>query len=115
MTYEEIKEKYPFIRRVYVRAEFPVIGEDYQKYLLGRYEDTYYPTSVRNAGRASYVKRNTELIERSQFCVFYFDEAHSPTGRKSGTKIAYDYAIKRKKTIHRFPHFSTTAQAAIKG
>lgn len=52
----EMKGKYPYIKRVYVRAEFPVIGEEYISYLLERYEDTYYPTRVLGTARASYVK-----------------------------------------------------------
>ena len=38
----ELKEKYHHIKRVYVRAEFPVIDESYERYLLSRYEDTYF-------------------------------------------------------------------------
>ena len=99
----ELKKKYPHIRRVYVRAEYPVIGEDYKRYLLECYEDTYYPASVCGAGRAVYVKRNMEMIERSHFCVFYYDELCVTKGRKSGTKIAFDYAKKHKTEIDRFP------------
>lgn len=36
----EIKEKYPHIKRVYVRAEYPYISDDYKNYLLENYEDT---------------------------------------------------------------------------
>ena len=38
----EIKEKYPNIKRVYIRAEYPYISEHYKNYLLESYEDTYY-------------------------------------------------------------------------
>ena len=34
----EIKEKYPHIKRVYVRAEHPYISEHYKNYLLESYE-----------------------------------------------------------------------------
>ena len=34
----EIKQKYPHIKRIYVRAEYPDIGEDYRDYLLESYE-----------------------------------------------------------------------------
>ncbi len=33
-TVSLIKEKYPHIKRVYVRAEFPYIDKDYERYLL---------------------------------------------------------------------------------
>ena len=94
-----IKETYPHIKRVYVRAEYPCISEHYKQYLLSYYEDTYYPEKIRNAGRASYVERNYEMIDNSQFCIVYYDEQNAPTTRKSGTKIALDYAIKQCKKI----------------
>ena len=95
----KIKEKYPNIKRVYVRAEYPHISEHYKNYLLNNYEDTYYPEKIINSGRASYVERNYEMIDNSQFCIFYYDEQCTPTIRKSGTKIALDYAIKKNKKV----------------
>ena len=95
----ETKEKYPHIKRIYVRAEYPYIREPYKKYLLERYEDTYYPEKITNAGRAAYVERNYEMIDKSNYCVFYYDEQGAPTTRKSGTKVALDYAIKKCKNI----------------
>ena len=58
----EIKEKYPHIKRIYVRAEYPYISEHYKNYLLESYEDTYYPEKILNSGRATYVERNYEMI-----------------------------------------------------
>ena len=95
----EIKEKYPHIRRVYVRAEYPDINEQYTNYLLESYEDTYYPEHIIGSGRAAYVERNYEMINKSHYCIVYYDEQSAPTIRKSGTKIALDYAIKRKKEV----------------
>jgi len=97
----KFKEKYPHIKRIYVRAEFPIINDAYKEYLLESYEDTYYPEKLIGAGRAVYVKRNCEMIEKSRFCVVYYDEKNAPTTRKSGTKIALDYADKHKKEIIR--------------
>lgn len=99
----EIKKKYPHIKRIFVRAEYPYIDESYEAYLLESYEDTYFPKSVLGAGKASYVKRNCEMIDNSRFCILYYKENYSPKGRKSGTKIALAYAEKKKKTIIRFP------------
>ena len=99
----EIKEKYPHIKRIYVRAEYPYISEHYKNYLLESYEDTYYPEHIRDSGRAAYVERNYEMINKSQFCIVYYDEPNAPTTRKSGTKIALDYAVKQGREILLFP------------
>lgn len=99
----ELKEKYPFIKRIYVRSEFPVISEDYKAYLLESYEQTYFPQSIIGAGRSVYVQRNNTMIDLSRFCVCYCQDGYAPKGRKSGTRIALAYAHKHKKTIYRFP------------
>lgn len=110
-TVSELKEKYPNIRRVYVRAKYPHISEHYKSGLLEQFEDTYFPQSVFNAGKASYVKRNQEMINKSDICIFYYDENYELPQRKasqcdvnyykpsSGTRIAYSYAVKKKKEI----------------
>ena len=95
----DIKQKYPRIKRVYVRAEFPYISDDYLAYLLQFYDETYYPEKILGAGRASYVERNQEIINKSQICVVYYDSSYSPKKRKSGTEIAFKYAQKRGKDI----------------
>jgi len=94
----KVKEKHPHIKRVYVRAEYPVIDDSYKAYLLRSYEDTYYPKKIVGAGKASYVERNREMIDKSRFCVFFYDSASVAT-RKSGTEIALAYAEKKKKII----------------
>ena len=93
----QLKMKYPYIKRVYVRAEYPYIDEDYKNYLLEHYEETYYPEKILNAGKAAYVERNCEMIDSSSICVVYYDESYIPKRKnsKSGTKIAYDYAVKK--------------------
>lgn len=98
----KIKEKHPHVKRVYVRAEYPEISDEYQKYLLNYYEETYFPEKIKGATKNIYVKRNYEMIDNSKFCIIYCNENYSKANRKSGTKIALDYAIKRKKTIYRF-------------
>ena len=98
-TVTELKEKYPHIKRIYVRAEYQYIDEHYKNYLLKSYEDTYYPEKIMNSGRASYVERNYEMIDKSHYCIVYYDESNVPTTRKSGTKIALNYAIKKSKNI----------------
>ena len=111
----ELKGKHPDIRRIYVRAESEFIdGEGsraYREGLLERYEYTYYPDCVSGAGKAVYVKRNCHMIDESSVCVVYYDENYMPPRRKrsrrdlfdyqptSGTGIAYQYAVKKKKKI----------------
>ena len=105
-----LKQKYPHIKRIYVRAKFPYIDDNYKRYLLLNHEDTYYPNRIINSGKAAYVERNYKMIDKSNFCVVYYDENYMPPKRKhskkdlidyqpkSGTKLAYDYA-KRKGLI----------------
>lgn len=107
----ELKDKYPHIRRVYVRAEFQYINDDYKAYLLQSYDDTYYPEQISGSGRAAYVERNHIMINRSHICIVYYNENYQPPERKnsrhdifpyqprSGTRIAYEYAKRKKKHI----------------
>lgn len=106
-----LKEKYPRIKRVYVRSAFQHIPDWYEDSLLKHYEATYFPEHMEKSGKASYVERNREMINQSDFCVVYYDENYVPPQRKnsrrdltsyqpkSGTKVAYDYAVKKKKGI----------------
>jgi uncharacterized phage-like protein YoqJ len=110
-TSTELKEKYPHIKRIYVRSAFQHIPDWYEDSLLKHYEGTYFPKHMENAGKASYVERNQEMIDHSKFCVVYYDENYLPARRrnsrrdlfdyqpKSGTAVAYDYAVKKKKEI----------------
>lgn len=107
----ELKEKYPHLRRIYVRAEYPEINDSYEKLLLCRYEETYFPTRAIGAGPAVYIQRNFEMVDKSDYCIVYYMEDYAPPMRKnskkdllpytpkSGTKIAYEYAEKKKKNI----------------
>ena len=95
----KIKEKYPHVKRIYVRAEYPHIGTEYEKYLLERYDDTYFPSKICNAGRSVYVERNFEMIDHSRFCIVYYDEQNAPLRRKSGNQ--------EKEMLSLFRRFST--------
>ena len=107
----ELKEEFPNIQRIYVRAQNPYLSEHYYEFLLKSYEDTYYPLEILNSGKAAYVERNFEMIDKCSFCVIYYDEKYMPNRRKiskrdildyqpkSGTRIAYDYANKQGKNI----------------
>lgn len=107
----ELQKERPQIRRIYVRAEYPYISKDYEDYLLESYDATYIPENVINAGKAAYVERNYHMIDKADLCIFYYDENYKPPlkpatrGRitreqpKSGTKVAYEYAIRQQKEI----------------
>mgnify|MGYP005755550449 FL=1 len=57
------------------------------------------------------MERNEYMIDKADVCIFYYDENYLPAQKdvngkpiffrqaKSGTKIAYDYAVQRNKTI----------------
>ena len=104
----QLKGKYPNIKRVYVRSQYPCIDKLYKDYLLEYYDDTIIPNRVGKAGRASYVERNQEMIDASDFCVFYYNPSYLPPKRKyakrdisdyqpkSGTALAFNYANSRK-------------------
>lgn len=99
-TVTELQKKHPEIKRVYVRSQYPYIGETYKDYLMESYDDTLMPSKVEKAGKASYVERNEEMINASDFCVFYYNENYVPnTARnaKSGTRLAYQYATRKSK------------------
>ena len=103
----ELKHKYPHIQRIYVRAEFQYINDDYKAYLLQSYDDTYYPERISGSGRAAYVERNQIMIDCSDICIVYYNKYYQPPQRKnsrrdilkSGTKIAYEYTKRKKKHI----------------
>lgn len=110
-TVTALKEKYPHIKRIYVRAAYPQISDEYKEYILESYEETYFPEKIQGAGKASYVERNQEMINKSDFCIVYYDENYIPPLRKnsrramndshskSGTAIAYNYAKRKEKKI----------------
>lgn len=86
------------LRRVYVRAEYPEISAQYKSYLLRHYDDTFMPSGV--FGRAAYVQRNFYMIDNADVCLFYCDcSVKDCAVGKSGARIAYEYAVKRRKEI----------------
>lgn len=108
----DLKLSYPTIRRIYVRAEYPLIDNDYKSYLLKYYEETYFPQKIEKAEKAVYIERNYEMIDRCAYCIIYYDENYLPSitgstkrrsaGKKlqSGTQLAYNYARQKKLYVH---------------
>ena len=90
---------------------FQHIPDWYEDGLLEHYEETCFPEGMGKAGKASYVERNQEMINKSDYCIVYYDENYLPLRRrnskrdltdyqpKTGTAVAYNYAIKKKKKI----------------
>ncbi len=96
----ELQGKYNAIRRVYVRAEYEFISEEYKNYLLCLYEFTYFPKVVQEAGVLSYVKRNQAMIDKCDVVVAYYDDQYMPpTKTKSGTQMAVIHAIQNHKRL----------------
>ena len=107
----KLKVFYPRIELVYVRSHYPYISKQYMDYLLTTYDSTLMPKRIENAGKGSYLERNQEMINLSDLCVFYYNKDYKPPLRKaskravfyyqpkSGTMLAYEYAIKKGKQI----------------
>ena len=96
----ELKERYQHIRRVYVRAEYDVVSEDYVEYLYSHYEDSFFPGKVLKAGARSYVVRNQVMIEKCDVLVTNCDVNYkAPRNTKSGTIMAVAYAMRKKKRV----------------
>ncbi len=110
----ELKIRYPQIKRLFYtcRSEMCILEkertywEEVYSYfkkqpvtLLGFEEEVEHKTKY-EAGKASYVERNQAMINDSDFCVFYYNKNYVPsTKTNSGTRIAYEYALRKKKKI----------------
>ncbi|MBR0060585.1 MAG: DUF1273 family protein [Selenomonadaceae bacterium] len=123
----ELKKRYPKIVRIAYTTfhECVVLEKDLERhnevmsFFLKKevhdngYEEEITPEKLRKSGRAAYVERNRMMIDDSDYCVFYYDETYRPKRKKlsrkyvcnilssarSGTALAYSYALRKKKTI----------------
>lgn len=123
----DLKEKYPHIKRIAytcrsesctLESERTYWEEIYSNFhkeevtLLGFEEEREHKTKW-DSGRASYIERNQAMIDDSDYCIFYYDENYKPEMRKyskrsfgyyqpkSGTALAYKYAMQKKKKVVR--------------
>lgn len=95
-----LKERYTYIKRVYVRAEYEHVSKEYADYLLESCEQTFFAPRAHGAGAKVYIKRNEEMIDMCDVLVAYFDINYEPkNGKRSGTRMAVEYAVKRNKRI----------------
>lgn len=121
----ELKEKYTNVKRVSYtcKSEACILETEKEKWLsiyssvfnkevsFLCFDEEFNFKNKFTAGRASYVERNQAMIDNSDFCVFYYNQNYKPQIRKSskrsnyyyqpksGTAIAYAYAVKKKKNI----------------
>ena len=100
----ELKEKYPYIRRIAYLCKHEtaclvgtgmelkqkikgIIGRDSY---VGEYEEIKKSDRVNSAGRAAYVERNYWMINESDYSIIFL---HSEK-QNSGTRVVYNYARK---------------------
>ena len=92
-----LEKKYPHIKRIYYMSYDFELEERFKDMYLEHYEDVLVPQKVFKSGKLAYVKRNEAMIDDSDICLFYYNE--NSNNLKSGTKIAFEYAKKKKKKI----------------
>ena len=95
----ELKEAFPHIRRVYMRTAYEEADDYTLKYLLKGYEETIFPAGVAGAGVLSYIKRNQAMVDACDLLVTFCEPKDPYKSRKSGTRIAVQYAQRKKKRI----------------
>lgn len=73
------------------------------------YDGSMMADRLWSAGKASYVERNQDMINASDYCVFYYNPEYQPPKRKyskrdvfeyqpkSGAGIAFNYAMQKKR------------------
>lgn len=106
----ELREHYPAIKRIAYtcRSEWACMETEreenergfsqlmHKEISLKGYEGEVEFDKKYEAGKASYIERNQAMINDSAFCIFYYNDTYKPKGSgKSGTKIAYEYALRR--------------------
>lgn len=121
----ELKEKYSNVKRISYtcKSETCILEHEKEKWekiysklqkkevrLLAVEEEFEHKTKY-TSGKASYVERNQAMIDDSDFCIFYYNKNYKPAMRmyskrnstyyqpKSGTALAYAYAIQKKKNL----------------
>ncbi|MCQ2477975.1 MAG: DUF1273 domain-containing protein [Clostridia bacterium] len=108
----ELKKSYPEIKRINFRCNYEDADDYTMQFLVAGYEESVCPKGIEKAGRTRYIMRNQAMICKSDVCIFYYDEKYVPkpkkegsgsfakTNLKSGTAIAYKYALQKGKQIY---------------
>ncbi|MBQ8685539.1 MAG: hypothetical protein IJ514_05175 [Clostridia bacterium] len=120
-TVTALQKRYPHLRRVAhpCKSEYMHLKgkQDPEKtaerlnkhgFIYQEYEEIKPSDRVCAAGKAAYVERNQEMIDESDFILFYYDAAYKPpqrkdgqTSAKSGTGLAYEYALTKQRTANK--------------
>lgn len=123
----KLQQKYFYIKKIAYtcKSESVILSSEKEKWeqiyskffkkqinLFCYEQEAMYKTKYKS-NKASYIERNFAMIDDSDFCVFYYDEKYFPpqkdsnkksyinSNKKSGTKIAYQYAKRKNKRIIR--------------
>lgn len=99
-TITEIQQIRPHIKRIYIRASYPYIDNDYEAYLLKFYDATYFPDKIEKAGKAAYVERNEYMIDKADFCIFYYNENYQLPLKPATRKRIFSYQPKAEQKSH---------------
>ena len=113
-----LKQKYPYITIVAydLENEYSLLEcerEKYEKILHSQniiFVDKIYKCQIHKFyGRTAYIERNKIMINKSDYCIFYYNKNYIPPIKKrrkiifyqpnSGTYIAYKYAAQKNKKI----------------
>ena len=106
----ELKEKYPYIRRVAYLCKhesgcYAGEGEETRrriKVVTGRdvyvaeYEEIKKSDRVNSAGRASYIERNQLMVDVSDYKILYYYFKKENNKIRSGTQSIYSYLLDKK-------------------
>lgn len=93
-----LKQKYPHIKRIYVCEDYKFIDRPHKRpaWLKKEYYEDFVYFHMRYTGFYKRIYfRNCEIINNSDFCVFYVDEGR----QHSGALKALQYAKRKKKTL----------------
>lgn len=94
----ELKKKYPHIKRVYVCEDYKFISRPYKRPKWLKDEDyeafEYYEMKYTGFYKRIYF-RNCEIIDHSDYCIFFADK----NMENSGAVKALKYAQQKNKTI----------------
>lgn len=122
----KLKEQYPQIKRISYNLSHEVSftskeeRECYEQILskmskvevhYADYEEVIYSKKSQKANKNAYIMRNQDMIESCNICIFYYNKDYLLPKRKqskggagyyqpkSGTAIAFNYALQKKKQI----------------
>lgn len=64
-----------------------------------RYDKIFYTNVPFENRKNIYIERNKSLIDYCDIIIFYFDDQYSFPKTNSGTRIAYEYALRKRKQV----------------